>query len=264
MTKDLGFYERSGLIGRATFALVQRYQADAADEPHPSAEGRTKEYVASEAILFSSLALWLAQPSCVNFRLVLHAHRMGGEWCLAAAQAVPPILPGNRYCQVEPTRQDLEVAQQLNVRIWDLPRSGAVWTAIRTLLAALESEHWEIRYLLLWVLLEALFGPEDAREMTFRLSQRMALFLESEGSSAREIYRQARDGYGWRSKIVHGMRLRSLTSARASEIMEAAEDLVRASMRKVVSSPELSSKFSGRGRERYLDDLVFSRPERAE
>jgi hypothetical protein len=36
---------------------------------------------------------------------------------------------------------------------------------------------WDPPFLLLWVVLEAIFAPSDPREITFRLSQRVAFCL---------------------------------------------------------------------------------------
>ena len=117
----------------------------------------------------------------------------------------------------------------------------------------------EIRYSLFWIALEALFGPEDAREITYRLSQRVALFLAKDSSEARALFTKARNGYGFRSKIVHG---RWKGNAKSQVLMADAERLVRESLVRLLQDDELMKVFCGKKREAFLDDLVFSAGER--
>lgn len=55
--------------------------------------------------------------------------------------------------------------------------------------------------------MESLFGPEDGGEIAYRLSQRIAFFLESDRGSAQKTYALAKDCYKVRSKLVHGFRV---------------------------------------------------------
>ena len=47
-------------------------------------------------------------------------------------------------------------------------------------------------FLILWLVIESLFGPEDAREITFRLSQRLALFMGTDSEETRALFRKRR------------------------------------------------------------------------
>jgi hypothetical protein len=112
--------------------------------------------------------------------------------------------------------------------------------------------------LLLWVALEGLFGPEDAREVTFRLSQRAAFFHADDRREAQELISIVKTGYSWRSKVVHGMRLSKLPKKNWEQIMSEAEDLLRRSLNRLLNDLQLVQTFEGKTRERYLNDLVFS------
>ncbi len=103
---------------------------------------------------------------------------------------------------------DFKLASSLLMRIVGVKRPSAVWVALYSLWTALIDKTWEVRYLFLWIALEGLFGPDDSREMTFRLSQRLALFLgtnpvESNRCGCLTTLRGATDG-AQRSLMVSG------------------------------------------------------------
>ncbi len=111
-----------------------------------------------------------------------------------------------------------------------------------------------IRYALFWIALEALFGAEDPKEITYRLSQRVAFFLAGGRHEAKALFSMAKKGYVFRSKIVHGRwREEPENTTRMAEV----EALVRRSLMRVIESENLRSTFSGKAREGFLDDLVF-------
>jgi hypothetical protein len=113
-----------------------------------------------------------------------------------------------------------------------------------------------VRYALFWIALEALFGPEDAREMTFRLSQRIALFLAPDRAAARELFNDVKEAYGYRSKIVHGRWRRDPDGlARMAEV----EAWARQCLIRVLRNAPARASFSDRKqREAYLDGLPYS------
>ena len=117
---------------------------------------------------------------------------------------------------------------------------------------------WEARYLWEWVVLEAIFGPENPNETTYRLSQRIGLFFGEDPESRRRIFEEAKKAYTWRSKIVHGGRLSKLTPETSQDMAECTERLVREAMVKILTSPELLVEFNSKNREEYLDSLLFA------
>jgi hypothetical protein len=112
-----------------------------------------------------------------------------------------------------------------------------------------------VRCLLFWVALEALFGPEDGREITFRLSQRIGFFLAVNRQEARQLFEMAKAGYGFRSKIVHG---RWKQDPNATKRMAEAESLFRSAFIRVLETPELIETFATKKREAFLDGLAFN------
>ena len=116
-------------------------------------------------------------------------------------------------------------------------------------------QHRDHPLALLWIALEALFGPEDAREITFRLSQRVALFLAEDRAEAKQLFTMVKKAYSFRSKIVHGRWKEEPDSlVRMAEV----ENLVRRSFGRILSDEAVRDTFVGNGREAYLDDLAFA------
>jgi hypothetical protein len=104
--------------------------------------------------------------------------------------------------------------------------------------------------------MEALFGPDDAREITFRLAQRIGFFLGESRSEAKSLFTTAKKCYGLRSKVAH---CRWNGGASDAQQMEATEDISRRALLRLLDDAALRAKFSGSGasRETYLDEVVF-------
>lgn len=101
------------------------------------------------------------------------------------------------------------------------------------------------------------FGPVDPREITYRLSQRIALFLNSDRTQAGELFKKVKDGYHWRSKIVRGLHLGKLKEDKSKELMCEIESVARNSLIRILSERSLTQEFNSKKRENYLDGLVF-------
>jgi hypothetical protein len=218
------------------------------------------------------------ENSEVDSRDEVRALRLGESRSVAAA-AVPGVIPvlhapdfgsgpiGQRITRHSPllwcpremdthiSAADIAVAARLHGALASVKQDeGSLWTAIRATWAGLQLNAEPVRYALLWMALEALFGPEDGREMTFRLSQRIAFFLFEDRAKAKEVFGAVKDAYGFRSKIVHG---RWKETAEGLERMVEIEDWVRSAFGRILSDGTLQETFSSRKREGYLDGLVF-------
>jgi hypothetical protein len=133
-----------------------------------------------------------------------------------------------------------------------LRAASALWTGLRA--------EDEVRYLLVWVALEALFGPKDGHEVTHRVAERIALFLSPRLGARRELYAQAKQDHGLRSAVVHGRGLARRHRAQPGVNEENSERFIRASLLKILSDPGMTSTFSSEAkREDYLDGLVLGR-----
>ena len=80
--------------------------------------------------------------------------------------------------------EELERGRDLFNRLVGVGERGVSNTAIVFLRRALVENVWIFRFVFLWISLEALFGPSSAGETTYRLCQRIALFLAERGEHA--------------------------------------------------------------------------------
>lgn len=253
--------QRDDLVNEIRYVLIAEYQADSLGDPDTDWHGkkpRSKQDRAVELIQAANLALWLAKPSLMGFDFVIHANFLDNLWQWRGQFKVSELSPLARDVANELSKEDFRVGSELHAALLALPRDGAVWVAVRTLWQALTINPWEVRYPLLWIALEALFGPTDHKEITYRLSQRIAFFLSSSREEAKELFKAARSGYAWRSRVVHGMHLKKLSEESSQDIIYKSEDFVRKALNRILRDNELVSVFSSTRREQYLDDLTFT------
>jgi hypothetical protein len=245
----------------ATLVFAAEYEADALGSPDPDWKGKAPRGIQAgidEKFVLASVALWLAKPTLLSCGSVFHFGRSGDPTSLRQVGSLKPVWILEAENQNTLTHDDVEHARELFRVILSVPRGGTVWTALRMLVRALVEQSWEIRYLLQWIVLEALFGPDNSNETTYRLSQRIGIFVGDEGPRQKELYRLSKDAYSVRSKIVHGAKLMKMTPEKSIEMSTATEDLIRVALRKILGSPKYTAEFDSRERDTILDDLVFS------
>jgi len=254
----LSWTKRHRVQKRCWCALYCEYEAESLGTVDPRSQPqRTIQESAEERLTLANLSLWLAKPTLVPMEVVLHFDSPGAT-NVRKASVLDGLLPHNRDSRNHFSIADLTVAKQMNESLLGLTRKGTVWTATRLLWKGLQERWWEARFLLEWVAMEALFGSEDLHEVTFRLSQRVAFFLAGSREETRKIFDKAKKGYGWRSKTAHGLRLAKLSQDEAYEISYQVEDLLQRTFCRVLADPQLVGKFDSKGREEFLDGLIFS------
>ncbi len=214
-------------IKDASLAFAIEYEAEALGSPDPDWTGkapRSIQGVVDEKFALASVALWLVCPSPLSCGPTLHFGRKEDPESLRQASSLRPVLIREDENENVPTPTDLESAGKLLASILSLERSGSTWIALRMLVRALTESMWEARYLWQWVVLEALFGPENPNETTYRLSQRIAWFLAVSPKERERVFELTKKAYQWRSRIVHGGRLGKLTPEKSQEMTIFTED----------------------------------------
>jgi hypothetical protein len=205
----------------------------------------------------AQLALWLARPTALSFNIVVDAVKDGPEWVTRGITSYSETYALPEYQHQAHSVEDFATARTLFNAFLGVSPGGSVRTAALMTMKALGDQTWEFRFLLMWLVLECLFGPETPQETTFRLSQRMAFFLEKEGSTAREVYARIKKSYEWRSRIVHGLRLSNLKGEKSDSLLVELEEFVRRSLVAILDREHLTKTFDGGRREEYLDSLAF-------
>ncbi|MFH1201893.1 MAG: hypothetical protein V1674_03265 [Candidatus Omnitrophota bacterium] len=258
-SKHLSFHQRQ-VIEDAQYMLVSECEANSLGDPDPECKRdkpRSKQEIALEKIQISNLALWLIKPSWIAFELVLHVEERNNEKVLRQAFTTQILQPHEEDKDNYLNLTDFEQAHKFNLVLNSLQRDNSLWMAIRTLWTALITMPWEVRFLLLWVVLEALFGTDT--EIIYRISQRISFFVCSKKEDKPDLYKKAKESYSWRSKIVHGMKLYKLKQKESSAVLHNTEVFARKALLKILEDKELTNVFiNNKKRDDYLDNLIFS------
>ena len=256
---NLGFIHKD-FINRAQYAFFVTYKAKELGIPDPNWTGRERRSIQDskqELINLANLAIWLSKPCAFGIDVIFHIDEFQSDKNLRSLLQVRDLESHLKYHKTYLQPTDLLFARQLHARMYAIPRKSAVWIALYSLWNGLREPDWATRYTLFWIGLESLFGPEDAKEITFRLSQRIGFFLGKNGPSALAIFQRTKELYRWRSKVVHGLRLANLTDDESIQVSLDTEMTLRDSLVKILKSPRLLRRFST-SREKFLDSLAFS------
>ena len=247
-------------IKDSSVSIVVEYEATSAGDLDPNWQGkppRTKEAWATELIYLVYFSLWLSHPTEMTFSSMILAGKPEDKWLyvwhndFSTIQSIPKDVPAVL------SQADLELAKSILSSLRSLENSHSVWLAVRVILQAQEQDWWEGRYLFYWVALEALFGPDSSREITYRLATRAAFFLSKNPDERKQIFQSVKEGYESRSAVVHGMRIDKLTPEKSQTILQNTEDIARRSLLRILTEPGLMEMFQKKRREAYLDDLIF-------
>jgi len=232
--------------------------------PIPSGKAKKPRSIQNskyEAALLAGLALWLARPSSAGFTLVFHAI----SWATDDVE-MPPYIQGiESHNKVEgfgdadgtlTSLTDVMRAGRLHGDLLKIPRKNAAWSAMRAIWSAITTSAVDLRYLPFWIALEALFGPNDGIEVSYKIAQRISFFTADASKSARENFRLIKACYAMRSKIAHG---RWEGDPKMAEIMRATENIARTVFLYLLCHPNLMAVFQAKKRDEFLEDWVFSR-----
>jgi energy-converting hydrogenase A subunit M len=246
---------------KAKYCITVEYQADALGSPDPNWGGdnqRAIQDVAAEEIRNVFLLSWLVHSTTIYFSEVAHIANRISQRLVRQIRKFDPQRPLSCYSNDGLETKDLEKVRLLLKSLKQISLNGNLRTAINSVMRAQTEFDWTLRFLILWLVMENLYGPEDGREINFRLSQRVALFLSENKTSAKQLFDQVKESYAWRSKIVHGLRLAKLTDKKSKTLIEQLEINVRQSLVKILSDRNLIETFDGKKRETFLDSLVFN------
>lgn len=262
----LGFSDRHAVTNRGRYVYAVSYRASSIGDPDKQWQGkqsRSKQERAKERIMYATLAMWLSQPSNASFSLLIHAERTPESWIMRAYDKFPPLLFHEPPHADKYSREHFRGARKYYKTLASLPHGSNLWTLLGTLWHALSEREWPARYLLLWVVLEGLYGSSHPQETTFRLAQRAALHLERDRIGAQRLFREMKTAYSWRSRVAHGMQpaqMRKLTPELSNHLSSFVEQVVWRSLRSVLSSRTTIGLFANpKQRQTYLDELPFRR-----
>jgi hypothetical protein len=239
-------------ISESPYALIGSYTTG------PIFGGLLGEWARQRAITarceMVQLAAWCVAASDFTISRALHRvrddqpnhlhHQVGGAYRLPTIGS-PPRL----------SQSDLGRVALLFAASKRCGPNGTVGTALRMALRALGEREPDIRLVLQWVALEALFGVGTG-EQNFKLSTHIALFCGETAEERHRLAKLAKDLYTRRGKVVHGEGRDTLDE----EINDciALEGVVRRALTKILLDENLLAKFEGKAaRKSYLAGLVL-------
>jgi hypothetical protein len=248
-------------LAQSVAAVACEYDAEAWGQPDPAFQGigaRSIQESKREQCAFAGVSLWLTKPSPATHFLSVDAVRFDQE-----RPTVQHLTTHNRLAchQVDAdtvvVEADFAEMARIHALLLGLDRGGVVFTAAMSILLALQTTRTELRLAALWLGIEALFGADDAREITYRMSHRLAFFLGQSKEESRALFKETKDGYAIRSKVVHGRWNGRVAREKVSKYVSTAEGLARRGLVAVLSKPGALAEFSTRRREDYLDGFAF-------
>ena len=242
-------------IQQAQLFFVAEYEARAMNEPDPTEPSRPIQNSALQRLRVANLACWLALPTALGFRCVVHQQETNGTYRWKGYETFLSPIPLEKYSANRLSRATLKRARRLFIQINALPKDSTVWYAGRTLFKALAESDPSLRLPMIWIAIEGLLGADDGREIRFRLAQRAALLLGEDRQDAQEIVQSVKKGYDARSKVVHGMRVSG--NEDWEEILVGAEGILRGLLLKVLSRRKLVNTFNSKKRDTFLDELAL-------
>lgn len=242
-------------------AFLVEYDADALGTPDPNDTNKPPRDIQTakhESIFLANLALWISNPNAVGYSAIIHFENVTVDPVLRQYAPVRGFSPHGAYARTILQNNDFSLAASLHSQLFKINRNGPIWLAAYSVWLGLRERDWASRFMQMWIALEALFGPEDAREITYRLSQRIAFFLENDKSKAFDLFKDVKTSYSWRSKIVHGLKLSKLDRDESEVLSCSIENIVASCLRKILSDPTLVDAFDGSDREDFLDKFAFT------
>jgi hypothetical protein len=240
--------EELGEHARATgaYCMATRYEIPDSSPAFTDLNKPSPHDLARRSLETAAMMLWLSRRSSFGFNKIAIAREEEGQWSWLEVTSHDEKLSLPSYQSVDVLPQDFDAAARYASAFERAKADGTIRMASHSIGMALRQSDWPLRYLALWLALEGLFGPSDARETTFRLGQRIALFLEPRGPNAIALFRTITESYKWRSKVVHGMHLQKLEPQKSLELIEELESIVHRSLQKIFGDEAVLGVFDSK------------------
>ena len=226
-------------------------------DPDPHVHLGQKEENSQQLLHQALLALWITRPTGANYSWFLNYHdRLGSD--AVSVQRFDSVHPITAYENAKITSTDLDELR----RVWQGMRpifsQSRLILTLNHLYAALHIDKGEPRFMMFTVVLESLFTT-SRDELSHRVSERIAFFLETNNQDRANLYQKVRDIYGTRSMIAHGITMKKKDIQKMQAIHPELEFLVQRILKKIILDGNLIAKFSAsqKNRDAYLNSLLF-------
>jgi hypothetical protein len=247
------------MSGQPRLVVMRNFDADTPEELQPDRHDDpapvTRRSHNRDLLILANLAIWLACPEyALWYTRTFHVERNKEGWAIHGWGYPRPLQAfraGDGFLLID----DLARAREVNEGLAALDRAGPLWMAVRSLWGALTEPWIHGRYMLLWVALEALFGPRNHRLVRRSVSWRLASFLGQP-----ELFEVALADYVRRSDVAHGAG-QAIAREEWMPLAHRAEDWARAAVLRLLQVPALVHIFGDVARrERWLRETAGEPP----
>ena len=194
------------------------------------------------------LSLWSVRDHGAHFELAY----LGREQQISSNMKsnAPTPTSGKFAGLTEFTRDEIEAAAP-RLRLWKKPLSATRLTrdadrlerALYFLQSARATTDAAIKVAQYCVCFETLVGTAIT-EVTHRLSERIAVLLESDAEKRREVYTLVHRAYSTRSMVLHGTALKEGKVDNLADLARDCDELLRRLLRRLVDDRELRQVFA--------------------
>jgi hypothetical protein len=253
--------EHERIVSKARHAFWAEFPYVESAMPGNSQKRTPEELRAERRIRNAVLAMWLAHPFWFEVPLAVRASARedgrlrweGGDrpdMDVQLGWGSDPDNSGNRV-----PGDALKEARVLYEGMTSLPDGGAVAVALEALWYSLTLRKPQLAFLVLWIALEALFGPDGPERVTACLKRWIPGFAEEKAGINGLSKGTVDKWYRARCKIAHGRSLCPKDAKKAAELMETAkgvENVARRSLVAILKDPSLAVLLNGESRELEL------------
>lgn len=135
--------------------------------------------------------------------------------------------------------------------------SNRIVRAITFFKHASESELIITKFINNSIALECIYST-DHKELTYRLSHRVALFLGESEKARKEIFNKISEIYKYRGRIVHGDKLTNKMSGKFNEVLNNLELIIRHSLTRILEDEKCIKLFSSEKKiNKYFEDKIL-------
>ncbi len=207
---------------------------------------------------------WIGGGARLNLIAIagwLLGHDLGSSWQLGFALSnqsaglvlVQPVTPIQAKATHGLDSDGLGRLGSILEAIRRIRPATPVVRASELLASSLAQTRDDVRHVLMWSALEALFGPDKGEGVVHKVAERIAQFLGGSSADRLSNYDAAKEGYSYRSRVVHGAAPRRPPSA-----AHWLEDTLRGCLLQALTRKEVMKLFCSKQRDRYLTELAIT------
>ena len=243
-----------GQLKAGGWALMHTYTCD------PKIHIGPKEDESDARLRLAFLAMWITRPTGAHFSYFIKYHpSFSNDVAHTINKYYAEIIPHPSYsATLFDEDQILDLQTIFTNLLGYFGKEKRPSLAIDFVSTALQINPWGPRYVTFTSVLECLFST-DPMEVTHKLSERVALFLEQSPEERQNIFKEIKKLYGLRSTIVHGGNLSRNLSAENHKMGGELEQIAHRVLKRLFKDLDLLERLSKKRPQvqKYFENLLF-------